>query len=143
MSEPPIRLLIIDSDSASASLLQQFLEQQGFKVSSCTNPHQAAETLVGPNKYHLLLVSDIISNNSVQCLLDQAHAASPPMPVLLLCAAAKEIDRIKALEAGADDVLVRPFGLAECAARCRALIRRQHFQRHPRSQRPRAGYGDA
>jgi DNA-binding response OmpR family regulator len=143
MSEPPIRLLIIDSDSASASLLQQFLEQQGFKVSSCTNPHEAAERLVGPHKYHLLLVSDIISTDSVKCLLDQAHAASPPMPVLLLCAAAKEIDRIKALEAGADDLLVRPFGLAECAARCRALVRRQHFQRNPRSQGLRASYGDA
>jgi hypothetical protein len=98
---------------------------------------------VGPHKYHLLLVSDIISTDSVKCLLDQAHAASPPMPVLLLCAAAKEIDRIKALEAGADDLLVRPFGLAECAARCRALVRRQHFQRNPRSQGLRASYGDA
>ena len=143
MSEPPIRLLIIDSDSASASLLQQFLEQQGFQVSSCTNPHKVLERLAGPHAYQLLLVSDIISTDSVNCLLDQAHAASPPMPVLLLCAAAKEIDRIKALEAGADDLLVRPFGMAECAARCRALIRRQHFQRHPRSQRPQAGYGDA
>ena len=143
MSKPPIRLLIIDSDSASASLLQQVLEQQGFQVSSCINPHEVAESLVGPHKYHLLLVSDIISTDSVKCLLDQAHAASPPMPVLLLCAAAKEIDRINALEAGADDLLVRPFGLAECAARCRALVRRQHFQRNPRSQWLRAGYGDA
>jgi DNA-binding response OmpR family regulator len=143
MSEPPIRLLIIDSDSASASLLQQSLEQQGFQVSSCTNPHEVAESLVGPHSYNLLLVSDIISSDSVNCLLDQAHAASPPMPVLLLCHAAKEADRIKALEAGADDLLVRPFGLAECAARCRALVRRQHFQRHPLSQRWRAGYGDA
>lgn len=143
MSQPPIRLLIIDIDSSSASLLQQYLEQQGFQVSSCTNPHEVAERLMRPHKYHLLLVSDIISNDSVNCLLDQAHAASPPMPVLLLCTAAKESDRIKALEAGADDLLVRPFGLAECAARCRALVRRQHFQLHPRSQRPRAGYGDA
>jgi DNA-binding response OmpR family regulator len=143
MSEPPIRLLILDSDSASASLLQQSLEQQGFKVSSYTNPHEVAERLVGPHGYHLLLVSDIISSDSVSCLLDQAHAASPPMPVLLLCAAAKEIDRIKALEAGADDLLVRPFSLAECAARCRALVRRQHFQRHRRSQGPQDGYGNA
>ena len=80
MSQPPIRLLIIDIDSSSASLLQQYLEQQGFQVSSCTNPHEVAERLMRPHKYHLLLVSDIISNDSVNCLLDQAHAASPPMP---------------------------------------------------------------
>lgn len=143
MSKSPINLLIIDNDSSSASLLQQSLEQQGFQVISCTNPHKVAERLMRPHTFHLLLVSDIISSESVDCLLNQAHAASPPLPVLLLCAAAKEVDRIKALEAGADDLLVRPFGLAECAARCRALVRRQHFQRHPRSQRPPAGCGDA
>jgi DNA-binding response OmpR family regulator len=143
MSEPPIRLLIIDSDYSSASLLQQSLEHQGFQVNSCTNPHEVAERLVGPHGYQLMLVSDILSTDSVNCLLDQAHAASPPMPVLLLCISATETERIKALEAGADDLLVRPFGLAECGARCRALVRRQQLQRHPRSQPPEEGCSDA
>ena len=136
MSEPPIRLLIIDSDYSSASLLQQSLEQQGFQVNSCTNPHEVAERLVGPHGYQLMLVSGILSTDSVNCLLDQAHAASPPMPVLLLCTSATETERIKALEAGADDLLVRPFGLAECGARCRALVRRQQLQRHNPGQPP-------
>ena len=127
MTEPPIRLLLVDPDPASAFLLQQALDSEGFAVSTCTDANAASECLTDGHGLQLLLLDCLLPEQGLARLIQQAHAGQR-LPVLLLCLGATEADRVRALEAGADDVLVRPFGMAECAARCRALVRRAQLE---------------
>ena len=134
MSEPPLRLLLVDPDPGTAFLLQQSLEGEGFAVSTCTAPAPAARVLAEDPKVQLLLLDCLLPEAGLRELIALAQGGLPQgrlhrLPVLLLCLGADEADRVRALEAGADDVLVRPFGLAECVARCRALVRRAELQR--------------
>ena len=128
MTEPPIRLLLVDPDPASAFLLQQALDSEGFAVSTCTDADAASDSLAHGQGLQLLLLDCLLSERGLARLIQQAHASVQRLPVLLLCLGATEADRVRALEAGADDVLVRPFGMAECAARCRALVRRAQLE---------------
>ncbi len=128
MTEPPIRLLLVDPDPASAFLLQQALDAEGFAVNTCTAFEPAATLLGDAHGFQLVLLDCLLPEAGLQQLIALAHGGVQRLPVLLLCLGATEADRVRALEAGADDVLVRPFGLAECVARCRALVRRAQLQ---------------
>lgn len=141
MTEPPIRLLLVDPDPASAFLLQQALDSEGFTVSTCTDADAASDCLADGHGLQLLLLDGLLPEQGLVRLIQEAHAGLQRLPVLLLYLGATEADRVRALEAGADDVLVRPFGLAECAARCRALVRRAQLQDHqgPVLRLPAAG----
>lgn len=128
MTEPPLRLLLVDPDPASAFLLQQALEDEGFAVSTCTATEPACGWLTQGSAFRLLVLDCQLPDAGIARLIALARGAAHPVPVLLLCLGASEADRVRALEAGADDVLVRPFGIAECVARCRALVRRAQLQ---------------
>ena len=128
MTEPPIRLLLVDPDPASAVLLQQSLDSEGFAVSTSTTPEQACNWLIEGHGHQLLLLDCLLPEVDVSRLITLAHGGAQRLSVMLLCSGATETDRVRALEAGADDVLVRPFGIAECVARCRALVRRAQLQ---------------
>jgi two-component system phosphate regulon response regulator PhoB len=128
MTEPPIRLLLVDPDPASAFLLQQALDAEGFAVSTCTESESAAALLSGTDRFQLVVLDCLLPVAGLTQLITLAHGGVQRLPVLLLCLGATEADRVRALEAGADDVLVRPFGIAECVARCRALVRRAQLQ---------------
>lgn len=128
MTEPPIRLLLVDPDPASAFLLQQALASEGFGVSTSTTTELACDWLVDGDRFQLLVLDCLLPEAGIQRLIALAHGGTQRVPVLLLCLGASEADRVRALEAGADDVLVRPFGTAECMARCRALVRRAQLQ---------------
>lgn len=132
MSESPLRLLLVDPDPASAFLLQQALDSEGFAVSTCTAAEPACAWLseqAESDPIGLLILDCLLPETGINRLVALARSAAHPVPVLLLCEGATEADRVRALEAGADDVLVRPFGIAECVARCRALVRRSQLQR--------------
>ena len=128
MTEPSIRLLLVDPDPASAFLLQQALDAEGFAVNTCTASGPAANLLGDGHGFQLVLLDCLLPEAGLLQLIALAHGGVQRLPVLLLCLGATEADRVRALEAGADDVLVRPFGLAECVARCRALVRRAQLQ---------------
>ena len=128
MTEPPIRLLLVDPDPTSAFLLQEALDTQGFAVSTCTDPATAGTWLADPHRFQLLVLDCLLPQAALDQLIGLAQGARPWLPVLVLCQEASEADRVRALEAGADAVLVRPFGTAECVARCRALVRRAQLQ---------------
>lgn len=124
MTEPPIRLLLVDPDPTAAFLLQEALAAEGFVVSTCTEATTARTWLAEPHSVELLVLDCLLPEADLNQLIALVRRARAWLPVLVLCQEATEADRVRALEAGADDVLVRPFGTAECAARCRALVRR-------------------
>ncbi len=126
MSQPSIRLLLVMNDSAGAERLRHELTQEGFAVSVCGSAATAAMHLSGPEHWDLLIL-DAGFAAAAAALCHQVRGLVSPMPVLMLCPGDTEAERVWGLEVGADDVLPVPFGLAECLARCRALLRRHQL----------------
>lgn len=123
MSQPSLRLLLVYSDCSAATRLRQHLGGEGYEVTLSLDVEQAATQLMPPATWDLLVLDGSLGEVAQQ-LCRQVRSARTSTPILLLCPGASEADRVRGLEVGADDVLPSPFGLAECLARCRALVRR-------------------
>jgi two-component system phosphate regulon response regulator PhoB len=130
MSQPPIRLLLVHPDPAAGSQLRQAFCSEGFAVQGCLDATAAVERLADPSAWDLLVVDGSLGEEAA-ALCRQVRTLPVPLPVLMLAASSAEADRVWGLEAGADDVLPCPFGLAECLARCRALVRRHQLGLEP------------
>ena len=126
MSQPPIRLLLVHADPAAAHRLRQNLTEAGCELSLCGDVNDAADQLAAPAAWDLLVLDGSLGAQAA-ALCAQVRADQMSIPVLMLCPGNSEADRIWGLEVGADDVLPAPFGLAECLARCRALVRRHQL----------------
>lgn len=118
-----MRLLIIEDDSELANGLESALAQSGHACDCVTNGRAALQA--GANLAYDLIVLDLglpdIDGLDLLRLLRE-HGASAP--VLILTARDGLGDRIRGLDSGADDYLVKPFALGELEARIRALLRR-------------------
>jgi two-component system phosphate regulon response regulator PhoB len=133
MSQPSIRLLLVHADPTAATRLRQDLTEAGCQVKLCPHVDQVAEQLAVPAGWDLLLLDGSLGEPAAD-LCSRVRAAQVPIPVLMLCPGRSEADRIWGLEVGADDVLPAPFGLAECLARCRALVRRHQLGWEPTTE---------
>lgn len=126
MSQPSIRLLLVHADPTAAQRLRHNLAEAGCEVSLCGDPDAAVEQLAAPTPWDLLVLDGSLGDQAAG-LCAQVRLHQAPIPVLMLCPGSAEADRVWGLEVGADDVLPAPFGLAECLARCRALVRRHQL----------------
>lgn len=117
--QQPARLLLVDPSSPADTSLASSLEEGGFELTCCAEA-EAAVALQDPDVWiDLVVVCSDLSDDQLQRL----RSAAQSVPLLLLGSRDPE----RALNAGADDVLRRPFGLAELLARCRALVRRRQL----------------
>jgi two-component system phosphate regulon response regulator PhoB len=126
MSQPSLRLLLVHADPTAAHQLRHDLTAAGCEVSLCRDADDAADQLADPSSLDLLMLDGSLGPQAA-ALCAKARANQTLIPVLMLCPGTSEADRVWGLEVGADDVLPAPFGLAECLARCRALVRRHQL----------------
>ena len=121
-SERP-RILVIEDDAEIRSLVQDYLQRQGFRVD--VGDGGAAldrfRSMIGEPD---LIVLDIMLPGEDGLSLCRRIRASSRVPILMLTAKAEDIDRIVGLEMGADDYLAKPFNPRELVARIRAILRR-------------------
>ena len=129
-SVPPLTLLVADGPEWRDAM-HQALGQEGFHVVQQPLPPRPRDLLpqirwpVPPALLVLHLPSgDHWTPGATLQLLERLRRVNPMLPLLLLPEQADEQERSMLLDAGADDVLPRPFGLREFVARCRALLRR-------------------
>ncbi len=121
-------ILVVDDDARLRSLLQRYLSENGFRVSTAETAGDARDRLrfLQPD----LLVLDVMmpgeSGLDLTDALRREWAAEgrPPLPVLMLTARGAPEDRIAGFEAGADDYLGKPFDPRELVLRIRAMLRR-------------------
>ncbi|MEX0587836.1 MAG: response regulator transcription factor [Cyanobium sp.] len=126
MSHSSIRLLLVHPDPSASSELRTALSAESFAVAVCPDTAGAAKQLATPSAWDLLVISAALGKAAAG-LCCQVRKFKEPIPILMLCRSNTEADRVWGLVAGADDVLPYPFGLAECLARCRALVRRHQL----------------
>jgi two-component system, OmpR family, response regulator len=118
------RILVIEDDAEIRSLVQDFLQREGFRVD--VGDGGAAldrfRSVIGEPD---LIVLDIMLPGEDGLSLCRRIRASSRVPILMLTARSEDIDRIVGLEMGADDYLGKPFNPRELSARIRAILRRR------------------
>jgi two-component system response regulator QseB len=118
-----MRLLLVEDDSMIGESVRQGLRQEGYTVDWVRDGH-AAELAIGNGVYDMFLLDLGLPGKEGIAVLKQLRARGNKTPVLVITARDAVGDRVRGLDAGADDYLVKPFDLDELAARIRALSRR-------------------
>jgi two-component system phosphate regulon response regulator OmpR len=116
-------LLIVDDDERIRSLLQQFLVQSDYLVSTAEDAEQA-RTLLSAIEFDLIILDVMMPGQDGISFTAELRTLQNSTPILLLTARGETEDRIKGLEAGADDYLPKPFEPKELLLRINAILRR-------------------
>jgi two-component system, OmpR family, KDP operon response regulator KdpE len=122
MSAPAISVLIVEDEKQIRRFVRTSLEAQGHKVFEAQS---AKEGLIeaGTRKPDLVVLDLGLPDLDGVTFIRELRAWSA-MPIIVLSARTNEADKIAALDAGADDYLVKPFGVGELLARVRVALRR-------------------
>ena len=125
-----MRLLLVEDDPMIGDSVRQGLAQDGFAV-DWVRDGRAAELAVLNEVYDLMLLDLGLPRKEGLDVLKGLRAKGNAIPVMILTARDAVADRVKGLDAGADDYLVKPFDLDELSARIRALLRRRSGRAEP------------
>ena len=119
-------LLVVEDDSSIRETVKEALGAEGFEVSACGDGNEALAMLTGPqaDSIDALVLDLMLPGMGGLDLCRKLRQLNNTTPILVISARDSETDRVLGLEVGADDYLVKPFGLRELVARCRALLRR-------------------
>ncbi|EXI72965.1 MAG TPA: response regulator [Candidatus Accumulibacter phosphatis] len=118
-----MRVLLVEDDPMIGRSVQQGLRQDGCAV-DWVRDARAGELALATAPYELLLLDLGLPGASGLDLLASLRRAANAIPVLVITARDSVADRIRGLDTGADDYLVKPFDLDELSARIRAVLRR-------------------
>ncbi|MBS1230575.1 MAG: two component heavy metal response transcriptional regulator, winged helix family [Proteobacteria bacterium] len=125
-----MRLLIVEDEAKTGDYLQQGLQEAGFVVDLARDGRDGLHDALCID-YDLLILDVMLPGLDGWGVLRGIRAAGKDFPVLFLTARDEVDDRVRGLELGADDYLVKPFAFAELLARVRTLLRRQGRGREP------------
>ena len=118
------RLLVVEDDDTIRDTVSEAMELEGFTVTAATNG-QSAWDLLRRERFDLVVMDLMLPGMGGLDVCRQLRQHSNQTPILVVSARDTETDRVLGLEVGADDYLIKPFGMRELVARCRALLRRQ------------------
>ncbi|GAB4213644.1 MAG: response regulator transcription factor [Sandaracinaceae bacterium] len=139
VARAPVRLLLVEDEEHLAAGLKLNLELDGFEVVIAPSGRDAAETLLQPRGFDAIVLDVMLPDIDGFSLCERIRGSGNYTPVLMLTARNDPEDRVRGLEAGADDYLAKPFELTELLARVRSLLRRRHWdRREEKSGGPRA-----
>ncbi|MCQ4312006.1 heavy metal response regulator transcription factor [Pseudomonas stutzeri] len=118
-----MKLLVAEDEPKTGIYLQQGLSEAGFTVDRVTTGTDALQFVLSA-PYDLLILDVMMPGLNGWEVLRMVRASGNEVPVLFLTARDRVEDRVKGLELGADDYLVKPFAFSELLARVRTLLRR-------------------
>lgn len=118
-----MKLLVVEDESKTGEYVRQGLTEAGFVVDLVTNGLDGRHLAMNES-YDLIILDVMLPDVDGWRILQALRAAEIAVPVLFLTARDSVADRVKGLELGADDYLVKPFAFSELLARVRTLLRR-------------------
>ena len=125
MNESRPSVLLVEDEPSQREVLSYNLEAEGFRVIPAANGEEAL-LLVEEEAPDLVLLDWMLPNVSgiEVCRQLKSRNGTRSLPVIMLSARSEEVDRVRGLETGADDNVVKPYSIVELMARVRALLRR-------------------
>jgi adenylate cyclase len=129
VSSPAPLILVIDDTPENVNLLDAMLSPRGYAVEGVSSGAQALDRLTAEPRPDLVLLDIVMPemDGYEVCRRIRATPATEVLPVVMITASGGE-EKLKALEAGADDFIMKPFDKAELLARARSLIRIKQYQ---------------
>jgi two-component system KDP operon response regulator KdpE len=118
-----LRVLVVDDEISIQRFLRVALNGQGFVVSEVGNGQDALQALIRERPDLVILDLGLPDMDGVE--VTRRLREWSQVPVIILSVRDQEVDKIAALDAGADDYLTKPFGVGELLARIRTVLRRQ------------------
>src|ERR1700731_941722 len=119
-----MKVLIVEDDRALAMFLTRGMESDGYRVRCAGDGAEGVEVFRDELPDLTILDLNLPVKDGEQALAEM-RAVDPQLPVLVLTGRQEVDTRIRCLDLGADDLMVKPFSLHELRARCRALLRRK------------------
>lgn len=118
-------VLIVEDEPAQREVLAYNLQAEGFRV-SCAENGEEALLLVAEEAPDLIVLDWMLPNVSgiEVCRQLKMRAETRAVPVIMLSARSEEVDKVRGLETGADDYVIKPYSIVELMARVRAQLRR-------------------
>ncbi|HDS11314.1 MAG TPA: response regulator transcription factor [Candidatus Wirthbacteria bacterium] len=127
-----MRLLLVEDEEPVAQTIRSKLKID-YVIDWAPNGQKARQYLMASD-YNLLVYDYLLPDTDGASLCSYTRNQSIKTPILMLTGRDKVIDKVLALDAGADDYLTKPFSFAELSARLRALTRRPKCQTHTKTQ---------
>jgi two-component system KDP operon response regulator KdpE len=116
-----LNVLVVEDDAPMRRFLRAALDNEGYRVSEAASGRDAMQTVLG-HPPDLILLDLGLPDMDGMAILERVREWSQ-VPVIVLSARGQEGDKVKALNAGADDYLTKPFGVPELMARIRVSVR--------------------
>ncbi len=123
-----MRLLLVEDDKSILTATAKGIEKNGYSVDICDNGPDA-QSLISLCEYDCIILDIMLPGIDGLTILKNMRNKGNQTPVLLLTAKDTVADRVRGLDCGADDYMIKPFSLDELMARLRALMRRQSSER--------------
>ncbi|MBM6917242.1 response regulator transcription factor [Intestinimonas butyriciproducens] len=123
-----MRVLVVEDAKDMNRLIVKTLTRAGYSVDGCYNGEEALDFLAGA-EYDAILLDVMMPKLDGYALLEKLRSQGMDTPVLFLTARDAISDRVKGLDLGADDYLVKPFDFEELLARIRAMTRKKSGKR--------------
>ncbi len=128
-----MRILVVEDERRLARIIQKGLTEEGYSVDTAYDGEEA-EYLAETTTLDLIILDIMLPKKDGITVCHNVRLKGGNYPILMLTAKDGVEDRVKGLDAGADDYLVKPFAFSELAARVRALLRRGVPSKAPRLQ---------
>ena len=119
-----MRILVVEDEQDMNLLIQKVLKRSGYSVDGCFDGQEAEDYLAG-TEYDVILLDVMLPKRDGYQLVADLRSKGMDTPVLFLTARDSIADRVKGLDLGADDYLVKPFDFDELLARIRVLSRKR------------------
>lgn len=119
-----MRLLIVEDEKDLRNILKKRLVKEHYSVDSCGDGEEAMD-FISMTSYDGILLDIMLPGKDGFTILKEVRAMGDDTPILLLTARDGVEDRVKGLDLGADDYLIKPFAFEELLARIRVMMRRK------------------
>jgi DNA-binding response OmpR family regulator len=129
------RILVVEDDLSILTGLEDLLTDEGYEVVTAADGEKALE-LYHSGTFSLILLDIMIPEKSGYEVCNEIRKKDPKTPIVMLTAKTEEVDKVVGLELGADDYVIKPFGVRELLARIKAVLRRASVDENVKNGEP-------